>query len=483
MFWGALAVMASVVVAPHTGVEVARGGVVLPNIDDDGRRCAALTCNDSTDEVVNGIRDAEDLTTIRIPYSARISVTGPARAFVKHGNDWQLVRPGDRVRGTVGIEATEVKPSRIEVNVGNQVVPLRIAPLRTHTHLQKAQEVLVTDDLATPTEGEGIVGELLKLRRAAKPGFLKQLEESSPVPVRRVKTADIWTQDVMEPAYVTAGNQRMRVIIRTPLANEDFLRGPDIGPDIGTVRMAGPGTSVNAGGNIETIPPYPGRPEGRVVMGKRPDEPPNTELFDDPLLIDTSWLANAHVDEFVQFLPKPGGWRMAVADPMAGLEVLKGMPGDAKLVDGFQPGEPIFLDWTKLEFIRESPTVAQVLAKHTQANEIAARRIEENLAVLRRETGVTDVIRIPALFEHIPEVEPSIARAGMGGLVPTAVNGIVLDRHRYLAPDPHNSALRDAITKAYRKAGYEVGFVDHWRTHHLAGGGGLHCATNVLREM
>ncbi|MFC5100152.1 hypothetical protein [Kibdelosporangium philippinense] len=26
-------------------------------------------------------------------------------------------------------------------------------------------------------------------------------------------------------------------------------------------------------------------------------------------------------------------------------------------------------------------------------------------------------------------------------------------------------------------------FVDHWRTHHLAGGGGLHCATNVLREM
>lgn len=89
---------------------------------------------------------------------------------------------------------------------------------------------------------------------------------------------------------------------------------------------------------------------------------------------------------------------MAVADPMAGLEVLKGMPGDAKLVDG---------------------------------------------------------------FEHIPEVEPSIARAGMGGLVPTAVNGIVLDRHRYLAPDPHNSTLRDAITKAYWKAGYEVGFVDH----------------------
>lgn len=483
MVLGALAVLASVVVAPHTTVEVARAGVVLPNVDDDGMRCGrAPACDDSTDDVVNGSRDAEDLTTVRLPYRAAVDVRGPAHVFVKQGDDWRMVRPGEKVRGTLGVEATDAKPARIELTIGTKVVPLRVAPLRTHNHLQKAQEVLVTDDLHTPVDGEGVVGELLRLRRAAKPAFLHRLTEASSVPVRRVRTADIWTQDVLEPAYAVAGSQRMRVMIHTPLADGIVLRGPDIG----AVRVDGPGTSLDAGGNIETIPPYPGRPEGRVVMGKRPGELPSAglrSLLGDPLLLDTSWLANAHVDEFVQFLPKPGGWRMAVADPLAGLALLRALPGDAKLVHGVQPGEPVSLDWEKLRLVRESPTVAETLAEHTGANEIAARRIDENLAVLRRETGVTDVVRVPAVFEAIPKLESSIAHAGMGGLLPTAVNGVVLDRHRYLAPDPHNPVFRRAIIDAYAKAGYTVEFVDHWRTHHLAGGGGLHCATNTLRAM
>ncbi|ALG06166.1 hypothetical protein AOZ06_03825 [Kibdelosporangium phytohabitans] len=464
-------------------VQVARGGVVLPNVDDDDLRCGTTpACNDSTDEVVNGSRDADDLTTVRLPYRAAVDVRGPAHLFVKRGDGWKLVRPGEKVHGTLGVEATAVTPDRIELTIGKKVVPLRVAPLRTHHHLQKAQEVLVTDDLAAPTESEGVVGELLKLRRAAKPAFLQRLDEASPVAVRHVKMADIWTQDVLEPAYAVAGDRRMRIMIHTPLAAGIVLRGPDIG----AVQVHGPGSSVDAGGNIETIPPYRGRPEGRVVMGNRPDELPNAglrALLGDPLLLDTSWLANAHVDEFVQFLPKPGGWRIAVADPLAGLELLRALPGDTKLVDGFRPGEPILLDWAKLRFVRESPTVAETLANHTGANEVVAQRIEENLAVLRKETGVTDVVRVPALFEHIPKVEQSIAHAGMGGLLPTAVNGIVLDRNRYLAPDPHNPVFRSAITAAYAKAGYAVDFVDHWRTHHLAGGGGLHCATNALRAM
>jgi hypothetical protein len=45
----------------------------------------------------------------------------------------------------------------------------------------------------------------------------------------------------------------------------------------------------------------------------------------DPLKLDTSWLTIAHVDEFVQFLPADNarGWTIAVADPRAGVEVLR----------------------------------------------------------------------------------------------------------------------------------------------------------------
>lgn len=467
--------VAGLLITPSGEVQVANGGAVLPNIDDDSRRCPPTpACHDGTDTVVNGPADAEDLTIVRVPARVPVEVIGAAaghtNVFARRKGEWHLVRPGEVVGGTLGVEATDVVGSgwdgRIGLRAGARMVHLRVAPLRTHHHLQRAQQVLVSNDLHVPADGDGIVGELLRLRRAAKPGFLDDLRRASPVPVRHLELSDIWTQDVVEPAYVEAGAKRMRVLIRTPLANtaehEKALYGLR-GPGVAVVRTnAARGTSVDAGGNIETIPPYPGRPHGRVIMGSRPGELPNAELLamlDDPLLVDTSWLANAHIDEFVQFLPAPDGWRIAVADPRAGLALLRGLPDDTPLVHGFQAGEPIFVDWQRLEFVRESPTVAQTLAKVSAVNMAAAAKIEETLGVLLRETGVRDVVRVPALFEHIPALDQTIAKPGAGGLLPTAVNGVVLDQRRYLAPDPHGPLLggrdvfRDAVVAAYGKRG------------------------------
>ena len=97
--------------------------------------------------------------------------------------------------------------------------------------------------------------------------------------------------------------------------------------------------TLNSMGNLETIPPYAqgGRsfPAGRIIMGQRPDtgsKPAKvmrtflkSQGLQDPLFLDTSWLHVGHVDEFVQFLPAdtPRGWKIAIADPEAGLKLLR----------------------------------------------------------------------------------------------------------------------------------------------------------------
>ncbi|HVE73337.1 MAG TPA: protein-arginine deiminase family protein [Thermoanaerobaculia bacterium] len=70
--------------------------------------------------------------------------------------------------------------------------------------------------------------------------------------------------------------------------------------------------SVTYGGNIEVSPPHPGAPFGMVVIGtsqERPMDPDVRKMFGDatslqPVIeVDTSWLAVAHVDELISFMP------------------------------------------------------------------------------------------------------------------------------------------------------------------------------------
>ncbi|MFJ8692290.1 protein-arginine deiminase domain-containing protein [Streptomyces roseolilacinus] len=569
----------------------ARGAVVLPNIDDDTKRCPTTdprgrplsdarlaACNDASDTRVNGTPDAADLARVRsvpmkgLPSSAvgTLRVVGGAkntRVFVRRAGGWEWVNATTRLTAAelragaeFGVEVTDVvrDPAlwggrsvlRLTVTSGGRTtsddVTLRAAPLLTHHHLQSARQMLVTkvagtDDFARRQQAF-VRGLEAEARAAGVTGPLFTFD----------RYEDIWAQDFVEPGYVSmtgpgGHRQVIRVMLRS--AQPDRESGRELferlrGKGIGVVQVSGVRESeewtLNSMGNLETIPPYThaGRsfPAGRIIMGERKDDGSKparamrtllqAQGFQDPLLLDTSWLHVGHVDEFVQFLPAPGtprGWRIGVADPEAGLRLLR----DAQKAG--HGGTRMFSVPGDKDLPAPRETIDQALASKwlVADNTMAAQRIKANLEVLKRETGVTDaeVVRVPALYtrgtEHGERGDrvPRLTRLGGGNVpesvseygqqkrlareggratrpgqavmtsayVPGAVNGVLLGRDRYLAPKQWGPVIGGedvftaAVTAAYVRAGLKVSYIDDWATYHL-GMGEVHCGTNTLRD-
>lgn len=533
-------------------------------------------CNDASDKKVNGSADAADLARVRsvpirnLPSDAEGSVkvtkgAAQTRVFVKRNGAWKPVTSQTRVtraelRAGVefGVEGKDVIrdsaqwDGRVAIRLkvassagtASDSVTLRAAPLLTHHALQNTQQLMVTkvrgNDPWAKTQRK-FVKELENESRAA--GITKPL-------VTFEKYGDIWAQDFVEPAYLNMtgpdGRQRtMRVMLRSAQDREagrelyEKVRGPNIGVVQAKGRDMQRWETLNSFGNLETIPPHAqgGKsfPAGRIIMGERKDGSgvrPSKEIrtllksqgLQDPLLLDTSWLHVGHVDEFVQFLPAdtPRGWRIGVADPEAGLRLLRdaqrGGHGAAKMfsVPGFDGAQA------------PKETIDQALAsRHLVGdNEMAARKIAANLEILKRETGVTDgeIVRVPALYTRGMETGdegtrmPLLRRLGgsaateaaethgqqrfldraasaapapgtvmTSAYVPGAVNGILLSRDRYLAPRQWGPVIggkdifTEAVTAAYTRAGMKVSYVDDWYTYHV-GMGEIHCGTNTLRD-
>ncbi|MCP3822448.1 protein-arginine deiminase domain-containing protein [Streptomyces sp. A3M-1-3] len=566
-----------------------RGAVFLPNIDDDTKRCAVkgangrplpdaklAACNDAADTKVNGSGDAADLARVRsvpmknLPASATgtlkvVAAGKKTRVFAKRSSGWTLMTAKTRLSAAelrsgveFGVEGTDVIRDsavwggraviRLTVTSGGEItsddVTLRVAPLLTHHHLQKAQQLMVTkvagrDDYARRQQ-EFVKGLAAGVKSA---GITKPLLTFD-------KYDDIWAQDFVEPGYVSmagpgGGRQVMRVMLRS--AQPDREAGRELfeklrGKGVGVVQVAGVRDSeestLNSMGNLETIPPYThgGRsfPAGRIIMGERKDNGSKpakamrtllkSQGFQDPLLLDTSWLHVGHVDEFVQFLPAdtPRGWKIGLADPEAGLRLLR------EAQQAGHGGTRMFSVPGSRDMPAPKETIDQALASKwlVADNTVAAQRIKANLAVLMRETGVTEaeVVRVPALYTRGTEEGergdrmPRLTRMGAGEVpdvvreygqqelarddgrgaaapetvmtsayVPGAVNGIVLGRNRYLAPRQWGPVIGGtdiftaAVTAAYTGAGMKVSYLDDWYTYHL-GQGEVHCGTNTLRD-
>jgi len=566
-----------------------RGAVSLPNIDDDTRRCKVkgpdgkplpdaklAACNDAADSVVNGSADLADLARVRatpmtgLPADAhgtlRVSDSRKSRVFVKRSSGWAVVTPKTRLSGTelragleFGVESRDVirdgtvwdGRAVIRLTVTSRgkstsdAVTLRVAPLLTHHHLQNAQQLMVTkvkgtDPYARQQQAfvKGLTAE------ATSAGIKKPL-------VSFGTYGDVWTQDFVEPGYVSMTGpggrpQVMRVMLRS--AQPDRVAGRELfeklrGNGVGVVQVSGVRESeewtLNSMGNLETIPPYShgGRsfPAGRIIMGERKDSGSKpaqamrtllkSQGFQDPLLLDTSWLHVGHVDEFVQFLPAdtPRGWRIGIADPEAGLRLLR----EAKQAG--HGGTRMFSVPGSKETPAPKETIDQALASKwlVKDNTMAAQRIKANLEILKSRTGVTDpeVVRVPALYTRGVEegergdVVPRLTRMGAGELpdvvseygqqdeltrngegqraapgtvmtsayVPGAVNGLLLGWNRYLAPRQWGPVIAGkdifttAVTNAYQRAGMKVSYIDDWYTYHL-GQGEVHCGTNTLRD-
>lgn len=572
-----------------------RGAIVLPNVDDDAKRCPVkdargrplsdkklAQCNDGSDTKINGTRDAADLARLRTvpltgtPAGSHGTVkaigagarAGKARLFIKRDGRWSLLRATDRLSAAelrngveLGVEATDVvrdaRKWNGEVKVRFTVtgggasrsddVVLRTAPVLTHHHLQRAEEVLVTK-----VKGAGSYG---RDQRAFVKELAAQVKDAGigkPL-TTFTKYGDPWAQDFVEPAYASVpgpgGKQHtLRVMIRS--AQPDRPAGRELfeklrGPDVGVVQVGKPTANeewtLNSMGNLETIPPYTlngkSYPAGRIIQGYRADSGAkpaksmrtflSSQGVQAPLLLDTSWLSVGHVDEFVQFLPADTerGWRIGVADPAAGVELLRKAKRDG------HGATKMFSVPRGSDIPAPKETIDQVLAKasfHTD-NKVAAERIEANLAILKRETGVTDaeIVRVPGLYTRdsyeseglsgsrkLRRMGPDTleqfsqlrgadeARGGRGSAdgargaaavrpnsayVPGAVNGVLLSPTRYLAPKQWGPVVggkdifTEAVNSVYAKAGFTTAYIDDWYTYHL-GMGEVHCGTNTLRD-
>jgi protein-arginine deiminase len=512
-------------------------------------------CNDASDSVVDGAQDENDLARIRVapwvlaPKDATgqlaVSQTDRVHLFVKRAQGWQLVGPStkltaDEVRHGVelGIEGKDiirdsaVWDGRVDVTLtvtadgktATNRVTLKEAPVLTQLNTQRLEQVFSA--LSDDEETKGWQDVVRSQARAAG-GSLKILDQSG----------DTWTQDIFEPAYmsmpgVSGQQQSMKVLLGS--VNDSRRVGSRViftelaGHDVAAVHTEHvpvlepfENDSYDSMGNLETIPATAGHPDGQIVIGGDGHQTgPATEMMtllksqglQDPIDVDTSWLSIGHVDEFVQFVPVPGsarGWKALVADPAAGLNLLRGVRKAGHGGEIMHGGLPK-LEWPYDERI-DQRTTNEFLAdeQFVATNERAASKIAANLSVLRAKDGLTDadIVRIPALYTarglDYGMLETQIRSTPDGpekdkltaqlhamrdavAEVPGTVNGLVLTAGRYVAPTTYGPLVNGkdvfatAITKAFTSIGYHVTYANDLTSVHVSEGE-IHCATNTLR--
>ncbi len=501
------------------------------------------TCNDAEDDIINGDDDALDLARLltrpwpKTPADAtgHIEILTEAakervRLFKKVGEgptDFEvldednalsaeelrtgvelaieakdIVRDADKWDGFVEIELTVTSPSKGDAS---DKVKMRVAPVLTFHHLLPAEQIWVSN---THSPGNAAT-------RADLANSCKAAEIAAP---KTIDVDDPWTQDFFEPAFMSMpgkdGTQHaIRVNYRsanvfepdkskTPLRPAGQfvfkLRGRDVaGVQQFDVKHDLDMDTLNSFGNLETVPPYEkdgeSFPFGRVIRGNVKSYYPDktfvkmieSQGMQPPIYVDTSWLLVAHIDETVSFVkaPTPRGWALLVNDaPLA-----KKMLEDA--VKAGKGNTPMFVgkSWVDFDTYEERPaeiTIAEVLAdtEVMKASAEAAAEVDAQLAIIKKETGLTDdeIIHVP--FLHTTYDGKSAAYQ------PGTVNGVYVSDTRFGAPDPHGPMIdgkdifKTALSEPLAKIGITVDFIEDWDEYHL-GIGEVHCGTNSTRKI
>jgi protein-arginine deiminase len=578
------------------------GALVLPNLDDDGRRCAAelrtatskpfrvtdlAACSDASDAVVDGAEDEGDLAPLRLEGRAdtpddatgTIALAGAgtthARLFARTAAGWSpagaLGAAELRAGVDLRLEATDVVRDRaawdgtiavtLTVTAGGaaatEQATLRVAPLVLQSQTAKAQRILAnapqsaSEDRAIEREDRRTARSTVRLlkgprknvppflrrwigdvdgyeawarrgraqRRADRAAFrrfsgtLRTAVRSAGGP--RLETArdtQLFVQDQFEHAYASVpapgGARVIRFAILTaPLGGigtvspkEDLvprltwpfrtLRGPDAAVVLHP-GAAGRDEGYDASGALEATPPVPGAPHGKLLLATSglARQPHTAQLLHgqglQPVVrLDTDWLAVGHVDETVAFVPAatPRGWVAVVADPRLALELLRSVPsrrrGTTRIVGT--------ADRVREDGRLRKPLSVRALLGGPVARDSgrAARKIDGQLAVLRRELGLTDadIVRVPVLYGRPAHEKDLTAWTG------NVANGVALGERRFLAARANGPRLdgRDlfdaAAERALRKKGVGVAWIDTHPVPHQ-GLGEVHCYTNVQRDI
>ena len=536
-----------------------RGAIILPNIGDQANRCPGSDAASFSDAELEACHDAQGdeprapdyfapvvlspISNLSAAAEGFVSAAGTGsemiRVFIKRDGGWRYLGGEDVVSADLlkqgvelGVDARDIVRDatvwngqvELEFRVtdgeteATDRVMLRVAPVIIHNHLENA-----TTLYAPESDGD--------VHQAFMTGLTDTVSEVSPdLPLQRLNTVDNWAQDFVEFGHVSMpgphGLISIRVAVRSPQPTRSAGRALfDLkGPGFGVVQTGGDNYhQVDSFGNLETIPPYEyhgqSYPAGRVIYGDSDDgvgpHADFAKFFDAqkvqaPIVLDTSWLIIAHVDEFLQFLPAENdrGWTIAVKDVPSALAILQDAEANGH-------GD------TKAFSIEGGPemSVSDLLsdAVFLEANERARRRIEMTLGRLMSETGVTEeeLVRVPGLFE-VADWEDFAQRASVraeqlppppwlaeegpaseiiyyspGNLLafyPAPVNGVLLDQDTYILPKQWGPVIdgvdimEAAIIDVYAEAGITAHPVDAWYSHHVSSGE-IHCGTNVTRAI
>jgi protein-arginine deiminase len=425
-----------------------------------------------------------------------------------------IVRDRDAWDGFV--EVTLTAKSAAGEALATDAVRLRVSPVFLSHHLSPAERVFASR--LPPSFDDGT--------SAAFNADLSRAAQSAAVSggFTPITAEDQWNQDYLETAFATmpgpGGVQHaMRVYIRS--ANYNFTSSGRVNPRF-PLRVAGRSVfSVFRGkdvaglqqydkglaksfdndtydsfGNTETIPPHSfgGKswPLGRVVRGSSATDFPErsfTKLlesqgYQDPVYVDTSWLLVGHIDETTSYVKAPGalGWKLLLSDTALGKKLLEDSAaagsGAAKMFVGKQ-----WYDWEGNPTPAET-TVAAVLADQDimAMSATAAVREQRQFEQIASATGITeaDVLRVPAVDQ--PVEGKALA------YVPGMVNGIYLADGVYGAPETHGPRVggvdpfKVALEQALATVGVRVIWIEDWDLFHAAAGE-VHCGSNTQRAI
>lgn len=540
-----------------------RTAIFLANVDDDQRRCknvdrrgkplsdqALATCNDAADDKVNGAHDLLDLARVRLLPAkdaagpGRLSIDATARPFVR-----VFVRRSGRFVAFDGaLTAAELRTGTEFAIEGKDVLRDRRV-WDGQTQLRVTDAAGVSDDVALRLAPLLIAPDTLPVNRilAERAGF----DEDSRAfhrdldrgrrraglrrPVVTSGIDDLYIQDAFKPTTASmpapgGKQQSMRVILRSANVMDarksilreggryafTRLRGRDVGAvqqvDLRWARTHRREWTYGSTGNVVAIPPYPGFPAGRIVLGARPGAQPDPSFLrlldaqqaQRPLRVDTSWLDVGHIDEVVSFVPAstPRGWAMVVADPRMGVKLLRDASADGNGAARLRTGKTVEAPRAVRTsgggiLVTQVPAAISVDAvlrdrRVMRASLRAAGRIDRIVASIRAETGLTadEIVHVPSLFDRgvsydeTTSLRPQV-RSTLTHYLPAIVNGQSLGRGIFAAPDPHGPLVdgRDLFKRraerSLRAVGVRVSWVEDWLAH--TGEGDVHCVTNVLR--
>ncbi|KZZ92555.1 Protein-arginine deiminase [Moelleriella libera RCEF 2490] len=437
------------------------GAIFLANIGDSKGRCKdtpafknratpleeLAKCHDAEDDEQRADKYLAPMRTVPITglsKSAKGRVTVPdakveglVRIF--HSNDdgksWKIVKKDtvfsaqDLEKGLrLGVDARDVRRPNVwdgkavvEFYVedgetkSKDTVMLRVAPVLLHHHRQAVEKVFA-DRYPDVDKKKPVRDYLDRLHRdvsaAMKSANIRE-------PLKLFAESDFWVQDWFEPAYTSMpGPKNTTVSLRINIAGRRAdkkessrllyteLRGDGVGgieASAWSKSFSKIQQTLQAGGNIETIPPHEHNgkkyPTGRVVYGGNDQAFLNARDFfkaqgmQEPLMLDSTWLSVKHLDEMIQFVPAKSerGWAVLAVDPDRGIDLLTQLKnagkGDQRLVN--RGNRDV------------GPTVKSFLAdeRNSNATKLASQRMKANLQLLMKETGIKDeeIYRLPFL--------------------------------------------------------------------------------------